>query len=89
MVHGNDSSNFFFFFFALSASLINFVLDLDKCSANSYSCDVNAVCSNTPGSYTCACKAGYSGDGGTCSGIYIYFYFLFIFAIRFQPYRLV
>ena len=26
------------------------------------------MCSNTLGSYACACKAGYSGDGKTCTG---------------------
>ena len=43
-------------------------LDIDECSTNSHSCDVNAACSNVQGSYTCACKAGYSGDGKTCTG---------------------
>ena len=45
-----------------------FFLDIDECSTNSHSCDVNAVCGNTVGSYTCACKPGYSGNGRTCSG---------------------
>ena len=45
-----------------------FVLDADECSTNSHSCDVNAVCSNTRGSYTCTCKAGYTGDGKSCTG---------------------
>ena len=48
--------------------LFFFVLDIDECSTNSHSCDVNAVCGNTLGSYTCACKPGYSGNGRTCSG---------------------
>ena len=43
-------------------------LDIDECSANSHSCDVNGVCSNNVGSYACACKAGFTGDGNTCTG---------------------
>ena len=46
----------------------NPVLDVDECSSNSHSCNVNAACNNTRGSYTCACKAGYSGDGKNCTG---------------------
>ena len=42
--------------------------DIDECSTNSHGCDVNAVCSNTVGSYVCACKAGFTGDGFTCTG---------------------
>ena len=45
-----------------------FSLDIDECSTNSHSCDVNAVCSNNVGSYACACKAGFTGDGYTCTG---------------------
>ena len=43
-------------------------VDIDECSTNSHSCDVNAICSNTVGSYACACKAGFTGDGNTCTG---------------------
>ena len=43
-------------------------LDIDECSTVADICDINAVCKNTQGSYTCTCKAGYTGDGQTCSG---------------------
>ena len=42
--------------------------DINECTTNSHSCDVNAVCQNTVGSHTCSCKAGYTGDGKTCDG---------------------
>ena len=44
-------------------------IDVDECSSNSHSCDVNAVCNNTHGSHTCTCKAGYTGDGKSCNGL--------------------
>ena len=42
--------------------------DVNECSTNSHRCDVNAVCTNNQGSHTCSCKAGYSGNGETCTG---------------------
>ena len=42
-------------------------VDIDESSTSSYSCDVNAVCSNTVGCYACACKAGFTGDENTCT----------------------
>ena len=29
---------------------------------------MNADCVNTVGSYSCKCRAGYTGDGQTCNG---------------------
>ena len=46
---------------------INFA-DLNECNTNSHNCDVNANCVNTGGSYSCTCKAGYTGDGQSCNG---------------------
>ena len=36
---------------------------IDECSDNTHDCHINADCTNTDGSFTCACKSGYSGDG--------------------------
>lgn len=43
--------------------------DIDECTTNADNCDVNAVCANTPGSFTCACNEGFSGDGTACTDI--------------------
>ena len=40
--------------------------DIDECSEDN-DCDVNAVCSNTEGSYNCNCKTGFVGNGKSCS----------------------
>ena len=42
--------------------------DLDECQDSLSPCDVNAICSNTHGSYICSCTAGFTGDGKTCKG---------------------
>ena len=44
------------------------VTDFDECKTNTDNCGVNADCKNTVGSYSCACKAGYTGDGKKCNG---------------------
>ena len=42
-------------------------IDIDECKGLSL-CDGNAQCTNTIGSFTCACNEGYSGNGMTCTG---------------------
>jgi hypothetical protein len=44
--------------------------DDDECATNNGGCHAAATCTNTPaGSFTCACNAGYTGDGTTtCTG---------------------
>lgn len=54
---------FGFVFLSLSSS------DFDECTLEPNPCDNNADCRNNEGSYTCACKLGYSGDGADCQGI--------------------
>ena len=43
--------------------------NIDECAEDSDNCSANATCSDTPGSFTCACNSGYTGDGVTCDNI--------------------
>ena len=44
------------------------VTDIDECVADAANCDTNAACTNTVGSFSCACNPGFTGDGVTCAG---------------------
>ena len=44
----------------------NLFLDVDECADNP--CHGDATCNNFPGSFTCTCKSGLSGDGFNCTG---------------------
>ena len=46
--------------------------DVDECNGegSGHNCDVNAVCTNTDGSFMCECKDGWSDDGVSCTGEY-------------------
>ena len=61
------------------ASLLN--VDVDECTAFPNICGANTDCHNTDGSYTCICKAGYTGDGKTCSGKDLFYLKLIVFTI--------
>jgi predicted SprT family Zn-dependent metalloprotease len=60
--------------FQVKIKLINNYLlssDIDECTANTDNCDdTNGICTNTAGSFTCSCNAGYEldADGFTCTG---------------------
>ena len=44
-------------------------LDMDECGLGTHTCSVDGICTNNIGSYTCRCKAGFSGNGRICTGI--------------------
>ncbi|WP_437758502.1 EGF domain-containing protein [Sorangium sp. So ce1389] len=43
--------------------------DVNECALGTDNCDANATCTNTTGSFTCACNEGYEGDGVTCADV--------------------
>ena len=55
----------------LNIITILFSTDINECDDGTASCDVNAQCINTDGSYNCSCSSGYSGDRMTCTGMNI------------------
>ena len=56
----------YFYYITFYTSLM--LLDIDECSNGSHDCDLNANCTNTNGSHSCACKEGFTGKGESCQG---------------------
>ena len=42
--------------------------DVDECALNEHTCNVNANCTDTDGSFNCTCREGFEGDGFSCTG---------------------
>eukprot|EP00484_Ammonia_sp_Unknown_P010312 CAMPEP_0197072460 /NCGR_PEP_ID=MMETSP1384-20130603/210108_1 /TAXON_ID=29189 /ORGANISM="Ammonia sp." /LENGTH=496 /DNA_ID=CAMNT_0042511277 /DNA_START=138 /DNA_END=1628 /DNA_ORIENTATION=+ len=63
----NDVNIYLGFDASWSTDCYGTVLDENECALGTHSCDSNAVCTNTAGSYTCECNTGYSGDGYSCT----------------------
>lgn len=41
--------------------------DVNECADNKHNCHAQATCTNTAGSFSCACKGGLTGNGVSCS----------------------
>ncbi len=54
---------------AVGTSAASSCVNINECSLDTHNCHSNAVCTDTPGSFTCACKPGYSGSGTSCSNV--------------------
>ena len=66
------SSIYNFFKLPCFALLFILFLDINECSNISFNtCDPNANCTNTDGSYICTCLDGYYGDGEICEGMLV------------------
>ena len=48
------------------------IADIDECKDDTHNCHPKADCSNSHGSFNCACFQGYSGDGVTCTGMMVF-----------------
>jgi hypothetical protein len=44
----------------------NSCVDIDECTENTDNCSADATCTNKRGSFSCACKSGFTGTGVTC-----------------------
>ena len=66
------SSLFVYLFFMFALFYFVILPDINECTNKTDNCHKNADCTNTVGSFTCACKTGYSGDGKTCTGMWIF-----------------
>ena len=52
----------------MSSVIFHIFIDIDECAAEIDECHTNAGCTDTVGSYNCACHVGYTGDGFNCTG---------------------
>ena len=47
---------------------LSFLSDIDECTEVRQACHLYADCTNSAGSFSCECRAGFLGDGHNCIG---------------------
>ena len=70
MQHNSDT--FIDIYFACVGNNTVIYTDINECTKKTHNCHKDADCTNTVGSFTCACKKGYSGDGRNCKGMFLF-----------------
>ena len=60
--------------FCFTSSLC--IADINECQTLS-PCSSDATCADVPGSFTCTCNVGFTGNGITCSGKALFFHICF------------
>ena len=50
-------------------SMCVMLADINECLEDPGSCDANALCINTVGSFQCICVSGFTGNGRICTGM--------------------
>eukprot|EP01045_Picozoa_sp_COSAG04_P002464 COSAG04_NODE_90_length_26856_cov_18.273723_20_plen_2565_part_00 len=69
-VNGDDLGDLMIFTNGPNELLVGVLCaDVDECAIGTDSCDANAACTNTAGSFACACNGGYGGDGEICTDV--------------------
>ncbi|XP_068125510.1 signal peptide, CUB and EGF-like domain-containing protein 3 isoform X3 [Hyperolius riggenbachi] len=66
------STLYFLFLFLFYCSHISLNLasqDVDECVEGTDTCHIDAICQNTPRSFKCICKSGFTGDGKHCKDV--------------------
>lgn len=51
--------------------MFNTLTDINECALGTFECSDYAECQNEAGSYSCACKEGFIGNGTFCTGTLI------------------
>ena len=44
--------------------------DIDECGLRTHTCNSNANCTDSDGSFDCTCREGFEGDGFNCTGMH-------------------
>jgi len=59
----------------LNSVFISFICDdadVNECTLTpNGGCHTLATCTNTPGTFSCTCNLGYTGNGYSCTGMYL------------------